>query len=158
MTNEEFNKKCLEEQQITIKAGVKIIESDRDRDALFTGAINNSDYFLKGTETIANSDTPYLAFILGFFAMEHRAYALALKTDNYKIENHFCAQIYLSRIIGRKDLAKYLSAAWNSRIGYNYRMDLSTQSDVEDVNVFMEKTLRPFISEIDKLIEKEGRS
>jgi len=57
----------LNEQTISRPAGVKIIQSDRERDTQFKGAIANSDYFFKGAETVAKSDTPYLAFILGFF-------------------------------------------------------------------------------------------
>ena len=158
MTDEEFNEKCLTEQTIVREAGVKVVKSDRDRDALFKGAIANSDYFFKGVETISKSNAPYLVFILGFFAMEHRANALALISDNYKLESHICAQIYLSRIVGRKDLAQLLSKAWNLRIGYNYRMDLSVGGDVKDVENFIGKILKPFIVEIDKLIKDKKQS
>ena len=62
MTDKEFNEKCLTEQTIVREAGVKAVKSDRDRDALFKGAIANSDYFFKGVETISKSNTPYLVF------------------------------------------------------------------------------------------------
>jgi len=87
--------------------------------------------------------------------MEHRANALSLISDYYKIENHICAQIYLSRIVGRRDLAQLLSKASAIRIAYNYRMDLSVDGDVKDVENFMVKILNPFITEISKLIEEQ---
>ena len=156
MTNKEFNEKCLKDRTVQKPAAVKIVGSDRDRDFLFKRALDNSDYFLKGTKVIAKSDAPYLAFILGFFAMEHRAYAVALLYNSYQIEDHICAQIYFSRVLGRKDLSKLLSDAWNARIGYNYRMDLSIEGDIKDVENFMEKILKLFIAEIDKLIAEKS--
>lgn len=65
-------------------------------------------------------------------------------------------QIYLSRVIKRKDLAKLLTDAYKLRITYNYRMDMKASSDVNDVEKFMNEILKPFISEIDKLIKEKS--
>ena len=152
MNDKKFEDECLKDKEIVRKAGVKLIEDDRTRDILFKGSLGNSDYFLKGAEIISKSEVPYLSITLGFFSMEQRANALALISDNYQILNHECVQIYLSKIFGRKDLAKLLSDAWNLRLTYNYRMDLKTKSDINDVDNFMNKLLKPFILEVDKII------
>lgn len=83
MKNEKFEMECLKDKEVVKQAGVKIIVQDAARDTLLKGALDNSDYFLRGTELIVGSEVPYLALTLGFFAMEHRANALALKRNNY---------------------------------------------------------------------------
>lgn len=155
MEDQKFTEDCLKEKTVTREPGVIIISDTRKRDSLFKGALGNSDYFLKGAEITSETDVPYLAITLGFFAMEQRTRALALISNFYEIKNHICAQIFLSKIIKRKDLAKQLSKAWELRLAYNYRMDLNVISDTKEVEVFMTKILNPFILEIDDLIEKE---
>ena len=74
----------------------------------------------------------------------------------YNIESHICTQMGLSRIVGRKDLAKRLSEIFTLRQNIGYRMYLKPQSE-EDKNT-SEKTINetviPYFEEIDKLVNE----
>jgi len=155
--DKEFIKKCLEDREIKRPACVGLFKIDRDRDVFVKKSIRNSTYFLEGTEIISKSKVPYLTFIFAHSAMEQRAYALAADFHNYKIEDHICATLYLSKILKKKELVNLLRDAWDTRKEYNYRMDLKSQSDPDVVGKFMKNVLNPYIEEVDKLIAENNK-
>ena len=157
MIDKEFDEKCLQERTIISKPSVKIIRDERSKQQIADKHNENSEYFLEGAKNLLNTNTPLLSVVVGYFAMEHKANQL-LALNNYDIESHICTQIGLSRIIGRRDLAKQLSKIFNIRINLNYRM-LLKKGEEEKANAekVVNETIVPFISEIDKLIgEKSG--
>src|SRR3989344_1567013 len=106
--DKEFEEKCLNRRTITVEPAVSRIEDDRTMQHLSKQHKNNSEYFLEGAKNLLNSPTPLLAVIIGHFAMEHKGNQL-LALHGYKAESHICTQIGLSRIAGKKSLAKKLS-------------------------------------------------
>ena len=105
---------------------------------------------------LLKSDTPLLAILTGYFAMEHKAnQIMALK--GYKIESHICIQIALSRILNRKDLARKISNIFELRQGIGYRMFLKhSEEERENAEKIINEDVIPFIKEIDGLTEKEN--
>lgn len=156
MIDKEFDEKCLQERAITSKPSVKIIRDEKIKHQIADQHNGNSRYFLEGAKNLLNTNTPLLAVVVGYFAMEHKANQL-LALNNYDIESHICTQIGLSRIIGRRDLAKQLSNIFNMRINLNYRM-LLKKGEEEKANAerVVNETIAPFISEIDKLIGEKS--
>jgi len=148
---EEFENECLKEKQITKQPGAVPIKEERERELRFKGFKSNSDYFLEGAKLVLETNAPYLAMVLGFFAMEHMINALIAK-KGYLIKNHECAQMYLSKYLDRKDLAQNLSKAYNMRIAYNYRFNLKENPDKTEAERFVNEVVVPFIEEIDKLM------
>jgi len=101
----EFQEKCLKERTIVQKSRVSEIARIDLRISMAEQLKNNSKYFLEGAKNLLNSPTPWLAVLIGHFAMEHKSNQL-LAMHGYKVESHICTQIGLSRLIGEKDLAK----------------------------------------------------
>ena len=151
MGNNEFEEECLKEKEVVQKQGARPITTQLERDNNSKNSFSNANYFLEGARQIVKGATPYLVFTLGFFAMEHAANALiALK--GYKIVDHKCAQMFLSKILNRDDLAKALSRAYNERIAFNYRYNLSSYADKKEAEDFLQNEVIPFINEITKLL------
>ena len=152
--DKEFEEKCLSKRTVIQEPGVTIIE-DKEIPSTAAQHSNNAAYFLEGAKFLLNSPTPLLAVLIGHFAMEHKGNQL-LALHGYDVESHICTQIGLSRIVGRKDLAKKLSEIFDLRQNIGYRMFLKTQSE-EDKNT-AEKTINetvvPFFEEIDKLVNE----
>jgi len=155
MIDKEFEDKCLKERTVLIKPTVIKIERVDLKMSLANQHKNNSKYFLEGAQVLLKSNTPLLAILLGYFAIEHKAnQILALK--GYKIESHICTQIALSRILGRKDLAKIISSVFESRQNIGYRMFLKdNEEERKNTEKIINKDILLFIEEINKLIEKE---
>jgi len=151
--DEEFETECLKEKQITKKPGAVEIKEARDKELRYKSLLANSDYFLEGAKLILGTNVAYLAITLGFFAMEHAANALIAK-QGYLIKNHECTQMFLSKLLNRKDLAADLSKAYQMRIAFNYRFNLEEKEDKSDAERFVNEAVVPFIQEIDKLFEK----
>jgi len=151
MTSQEFQSKCID------KTHVKKLDTQQVMDTQSKLFIKNSDYFLKGAKSILESETPYLTPILGFFAMENRVKALAIKKLGYEIENHKCCEIFLEHEIKDSNLLEIYTNAWSTRKDCNYQMDLKAQTNSEDMGEFVSKILEPFIKEIDKLIDEEDQ-
>lgn len=150
--DKEFEEKCLSKRTVTQEPSVTIIE-DKEITSTAEQHNNNAAYFLKGAKFLLNSPTPLLAVLIGHFAMEHKGNQL-LALHGYKVESHICTQIGLSRVIGRKDLAKKLSDIFTLRQKIGYRMHLKPQSE-EDKNMAEKttnETVIPFFEEVDKLI------
>ncbi len=112
-----------------------------------------SDYFLKGAKSILKSDTPLLAILLGYFSMEQKTYQLLAK-KGLKVTSHLCGIMGLSRVIGRKDLASVLAKAYDNRLEVNYLGNIKTiEADRLRAETFIDKTVIPFLDEINKLLK-----
>lgn len=73
----------------------------------------------------------------------------------YKVESHICTQIGLSKITGRKDLAKKLSDIFTLRQSIGYRMTLGQGKENADMaEKTINETVISFIEEIDRMIER----
>ena len=153
--DKEFEEKCLNRRTITVEPAVSRIEDDRTMQHLSKQHKNNSEYFLEGTKALLKSSAPLLAVLTGYFAMEHKAnQILALK--GYKVESHICVQIALSRVLGRRALAKKISRVFELRQNIGYRMFLAhSEEERENTEKIINGDIIPFIREIDGLIEKE---
>lgn len=153
-SDKEFEEKCLSKRTVTQEPSVTIIE-DKEITSTAEQHSNNAAYFLEGAKFLLNSPTPLLAVLIGHFAMEHKANQL-MALHGYDVESHICTQIGLSRVVGRKDLAKKLSDIFTLRQNIGYRMHLKPQSE-EDKNT-AEETINeiviPFFEEIDKLVNE----
>jgi len=151
MDEDKFAEDCLKEREVVQKQGAQPIITQLERDSNSKNSFSNAQYFLEGAKQIVEGATPYLVFTLGFFAMEHAANALiALK--GYKIVDHKCAQMFLSKVLNRDDLAKTLSRAYNARISFNYRYNLSSYTDKKEAAEFLQNEVIPFVEEITKLL------
>ena len=150
--DKEFEERCLSKRTITQDASVSRIKEKRTMQSISEQHKNNSDYFLECAKNLLDTSTPLAAILIGHFAMEHKGNQL-LALHGYKVESHICTQIGLSRIVGRKDLAKKLSSIFTLRQGVGYRMTLKqgkeSRSEAEKT---INETVIPFFEEIDKLI------
>lgn len=157
MIDKEFDEKCLQKRTRTSEPSVKIIRDEKSKQQIANQHNENSKYFLEGAKNLLNTNTPLLAVVMGYFAMEHKANQL-LALTNYDVESHICTQIGLSRLIGRRDLAKQLSNIFDMRINLNYRM-LLKKGEEEKANAgkVINGVIIPFVSELDNLIgEKDN--
>jgi len=110
-------------------------------------------YFLAGAKSISSSETPLLAILLGYFAMEQKAYEI-LALNGLKMTSHICAIKGLSRVAMRKDLASTLSVAYENRLEVNYLGNIKTvELDRARTSKFIQEKVLPFISEIDMMIK-----
>jgi uncharacterized protein (UPF0332 family) len=151
----EFDEKCLSKRTVTQEPSVVIIE-DKEIPSTAKQHRNNADYFLEGARFLLNSPTPLLSILIGHFAMEHKTNQL-LALHGYKIKSHICTQIGLSRIVGRKDLAKKLSDVFALRQGVGYRMILrQSEENKKEAEKAVDEKVIPFIEEINKLILELG--
>ena len=145
-----FADECLKEQEVVQKPGAAPIQTQFERDNKSKNSWSNSRYFLEGARQLINGKTQYLVFTLGFFAMEHAATAL-IAQKGYSIIDHKCAQIFFSKMLNREDLSKALSLAYNKRIAFNYRYNLSDYADKSEAEEFLQKEVMPFLEEVEKL-------
>ena len=106
--DKEFEEKCLSKRTIIQEPSVSKIQEKSKMQSIAEQHRNNSEYFLECAKNLLSSSTPLAAVLIGHFAMEHKGNQL-LALHGYKVESHICTQIGLSRIAGRKDLAKKLS-------------------------------------------------
>ena len=152
--DKEFDEKCLSERTITQKPSVSRIQEKRTMQSIAEQHKSNADYFLECAKNLLNSTTPLAAVLIGHFAMEHKGNQL-LALHGYKVESHICTQIGLSRIVGRKDLAKKLSDIFTLRQGIGYRMTLKQSEESRaEAEKTVNETVVPFFEEIDKLISE----
>ncbi len=156
--DEEFEKKCLKERTIIQKPTVSKIAKEELRSSLAEQHRNNSEYFLEAAKVLLESNAPLVSYIVGFFAMEHKANKL-LAVNGYKVESHICTQICLSRVLGYKELAKKLSVVFNLRQVVGYRMFLKHDKlEKENARNVMNGNIIPFVEEVDELINSMGGS
>ncbi len=148
--NPKFMEDCLKEKEVIQKPGASPILTQLERNNASRNSFSNARYFLEGAKQIVDGATPYLVFTLGFFAMEHAANSL-IAQNGYKVTDHKCAQIFLSKMLNREDLAKALSRAYNARITFNYRQNLSDYKDKSEAEEFLQKEVMPFLEEVEKL-------
>ncbi len=147
---DKFEDECLKEKQITKAPGAIKIKTETDKNNKVKLLLSNSDYFLKGAENVLETSTPSLVFIAGFYAMEHRSNAL-IAENGFDIKEHKCSEIFLSKL-GFKDLAKQLSNAETQRRNhYNMNLDETGNKRAKE---FFDKIVKPFVEEIDRLIEE----
>jgi len=125
--DKEFEEKCLSKRTVTQEPSVTIIE-DKEIPSTAEQHKNNAGYFLECAKNLLDTSTPLAAILIGHFAMEHKGNQL-LALHGYKVESHICTQIGLSRIVGRKDLAKKLSGIFTLRQGVGYRMTLKQSKE-----------------------------
>ena len=151
MEEEKFAEECLKEKEVAQKPGASRILTQLDRTNACKNSLSNSKYFLEGAKQMLNGATPYLTITLGFFAMEHAANSL-IAQKGYKVIDHKCAQIFISKMLNREDLAKALSKAYSTRVAFNYRNNLSEYTDKTEVEEFLQKEVMPFIEEVEKLV------
>src|SRR3989338_1646006 len=144
----EFEEKCMGIKQITIQPTVTKIEDVTVLQRLAQQHHNNAAYFLESAKNMLNSTTPLAAIILAYFAMEHKANQL-LALQGYKVESHSCTQMGLSRIVGRKDLAKLLSDVFILRQNIGYRLTLiQSEEGKKEVKDMIYGAVINFIEEI----------
>ena len=152
--DKEFDEKCLSERTITQKPSVSRIQEKRTMQSIAEQHKNNSEYFLECAKNLLGTSTPLAAVLIGHFAMEHKGNQL-LALHGYKVESHICTQIGLSRIVGRKDLAKKLSDIFTLRQGVGYRMTLKQSEESRaEAEKTVNETVVPFFEEIDNLISE----
>ncbi len=148
----EFDNKCLKERNITIKPTVTEIKRPELIIQIANQHQNSSAYFLEGAQALLKSNTPLLAILIGYFAMEHKANQL-LALKGYKVESHICTQMALSRILDRKDLARTISKIFDLRQNIGYQMFLQhNEEERENANKIINNEILPFIAELDELI------
>jgi len=153
-SDKEFNEKCLSERTIIQKPTVIQIAKKELREIAAEQHRSNSEYFLECAKNLLNTSTPLAAVLICHFAMEHKANQL-LAVHGYKVESHICTQIGLSRIIGRKDLAKKLSDIFALRQSIGYRMTLKQgEESKKEAEKAIKETVIPFFEEIDKIINQ----
>lgn len=153
--DKEFEEKCLKERIIKQSPTVTIIKRKELMKSIAEQHKNNSEYFLEAAKILSKSNAPLVSYIVGYFAMEHKANEL-LVLNGYKVESHICTQICLSRILGYKNLAKTLSVIFNLRQAVGYRMFLKYgESEKENARKVMEENIMPFIEEVDGLIKSK---
>ena len=126
--DKEFEEKCLSERTITQKPSVSLIAEKGLREIVAEQHKSNADYFLECAMNLLRSSTPLAAVLISHFAIEHKGNQL-LALHGYKVESHICTQMGLSRIIGRKDLAKKLSDIFTLRQSIGYRMTLKQSEE-----------------------------
>lgn len=148
----DFEEKCLKQRSIVQKAAVTLIGDAKTMQRLAEQHEKNSRYFLESAQNLLSTSTPLAAIILAYFAMEHKANQL-LALHGYNVESHLCTQMGLSRIVGKKELAKMLSDmfTWRQNIGYRLTLTQSEESKQEAEKTMQELVL-PFLQEIDKLV------
>ncbi|MBI2144226.1 hypothetical protein HYU17_03695 [Candidatus Woesearchaeota archaeon] len=148
--NSKFVEECLKEKEVINKPGASPILTQLERNNASRNSFSNARYFLEGAKQIIDGTTPYLVFTLGFFAMEHAANSL-IAQNGYKVTDHKCTQIFLSKMLNREDLAKALSRAYNARIAFNYRQNLSDYTNKSEAEEFLQNEVMPFVGEIEEL-------
>lgn len=154
--DKEFSEKCLSGRTIVQGPSVSRISDKKGMASAAEQHRNNAEYFLEGAKALLDISTPLLAVLIGHFAMEHKGNQL-LALHGYKIESHTCTQIGLSRIVGRKDLAKKLSRMFASRQSIGYRMTLRQGEEKNTARNAINELAIPFIEEIDKLANEMVR-
>ena len=153
--DKEFGEKCLSKRAITVEAAASRIEDEKLMGYTAEQHKNNSEYFLECAKNLLNTTTPLAAVLIGHFAMEHKGNQL-LALHGYKVKSHKCTQIGLSRIVGRKDLAKKLSDIFTLRQSIGYRMSLKQSEDSrKEAKKVMNDIIFPFVKEINLLIKKK---
>ncbi|MBI1935869.1 hypothetical protein HYS31_05500 [Candidatus Woesearchaeota archaeon] len=152
--DKEFEEKCLLTRNVTLEPTVTEVKDERSKQFLAEQHKGNSEYFLECAKNLLRSTTPLAAVLIGHFAMEHKGNQL-LALHGYKVESHICTQIGLSRIVGRKDLAKKLSDIFTLRqsVGYRLTLERSDESRIEAEKI-MNETVIPFFEEVEKLVDK----
>ena len=152
--DKEFDEKCLSERTIIQKPSVSRIQEKRTMQSIAEQHKSNADYFLECVKNLLGSSTPLAAVLIAHFAMEHKGNQL-LALHGYKVESHICTQIGLSRIVGRKDLAKKLSDIFTLRQSVGYRMTLKQSEESRaEAEKTVNETVVPFFEEIEKLISE----
>lgn len=152
--DKEFEDACMKKRVKEIEPSVTEIINPLQIANLAKSSSILSTYFLNGAEYILNSTSPLLSILMAYFAMEHKTYEiLALK--GLKVTSHVCAIKGLSRVIERKDLAETLSKAYENRLEVNYLGNIKTADlDRNRAKEFIEKTAKPFIEEINEIMQK----
>ena len=152
--DKEFEEKCLSKRTIAQEPSVSKIQEKSKMQSIAEQHKNNSEYFLECAKNLLGTSTPLAAVLIGHFAMEHKGNQL-LALHGYKVESHICTQIGLSRIVGRKDLAKKLSDIFTLRQSVGYRMTLKQS---EESRAEAEKTINeiviPFFEDANKLVNE----
>ncbi|MEK6974570.1 MAG: hypothetical protein AABW41_05030 [Nanoarchaeota archaeon] len=148
---DKFEDECLKEKTITKPAGAKKFSTEAEKNNKVHLLVSNSDYFLNDLEFVLQNGFSSLIYILGFYAMEHRANAFIAK-NGFEIKDHTCTKIFLSNL-GKKELATMLQKAADQRTNH-YRMNLDDKNP-NSAKEFYEKTVKKFVEEIDRLIKEE---
>ena len=73
MIDNEFDEKCLQKRTAASGPSVKIIQDEKIKNQIANQHNENSRYFLEGARNLLNTNTPLLAVVAGYFAMEHKA-------------------------------------------------------------------------------------
>lgn len=151
--SKDFEETCMKKRIKEIEASAVNITNPVEINSLVKSHKNLSAYFLSGAEHVLNSNSPLLAILLGYFAMEQKAYAI-LALNGFKVTSHVCAIKGLSSIIKRSDLAAVLSKAYENRLEVNYLGNIKTaEIDRKRAANFISGTAKHFIAEVDKLMQ-----
>ena len=152
--DKEFEEKCLSKRTIAQEPSVTKIQEKSKMQSIAEQHKNNSEYFLECAKNLLSSSTPLAAVLIGHFAMEHKGNQL-LALHGYKVESHICTQIGLSRIAGRKDLAKKLSDIFNLRQSVGYRMTLKqSEESRKEAEKIVNETVISFFEDVNKLVNE----
>src|SRR3989338_519347 len=152
-SDKEFKEKCLSERAIMQKPTVIPIAKKELKEMAAEQHKNSSEYFLECAKNLLKSSTPLAAILVSHFAMEHKGNQL-LALHGYKVESHICTQIGLSRIMGRKDLAKNLSDIFTLRQAVGYRLTLKqSEESRREAEKTIDEAVLPFFEEVNRLVE-----
>lgn len=153
--DKEFQNKCLSKRIIEQEPSVKEISRKEARIIVAEQHKNNAEYFLECAKSLLSGPTPLAAVLICHFAMEHKGNQL-LALHGYKVESHICTQIGLSRIVGRKDLAKKLSDIFALRQSIGYRMTLKqSEESRKEAEKAINQIVIPFFEEVNKLVGED---
>jgi len=76
--NKDFEEACMKKRTKEIETSAVNIANPVEISSLVKSHKSLSVYFLSGAEYTLNSNSPLLAILLGYFAMEQKAYEIAV--------------------------------------------------------------------------------
>lgn len=146
---EEFKENCLGDEE-----GARRVDgADRSREA--ERYLNQANYHLKAAEELLESDAELISIVEGYYSMLHKANQ-ALALAGFKADSHKCTLLGLRGVFGKSDLAGDLQAAGDERLNVDYFMNPEKPDlDYTEPKNFIKETVKPFLEELDSLIDEE---
>jgi uncharacterized protein (UPF0332 family) len=146
---EEFKQKCLDEEQAK---RLDSVEGKREARRFE----NQSEYHMKAVEDLLEGEANLIAIVEGYYSMLHKANQV-LTLAGFKPDSHKCTLLGIRGVFDRSDLAETLQRAMDERINVDYYMDPEKpdMEEFKDPQNFVNQEVKPFIQEIEELIESE---
>lgn len=150
---EEFLERCVSEAGKTVR-----VDGPADRKREAKRFRNLSEYHAKATEDILKGKAPLMAIEEGYYVMLHKTNE-ALALAGFKPKTHECTLLGLRGIFNAPKLADNLRRASKERknVDYYINPEKPELEEFKDPKSFVENVMRPFVKEIEELIEKEFR-